>query len=85
MIVPLLFMYESKISFPFTKSEKINEYYNLFKDMTNPYCDQRLSANESYERFNRLLENKDVKNNNQMRMNSRKNRQKTLKQKRRLR
>lgn len=84
-LVPLLFMYESKIEFPNTKSEKINDYYNLFKDMTNPYCEQRISANEAYERFNRLLNNQGVKNNNQIRIVSRKNRQKTIKQKRRLR
>ncbi len=54
-LIPLLFMFESNIEFPHNKNDKINAFYSLFKDMTDPDLNDRISATEAYNRFKMLL------------------------------
>ena len=57
-LIPLLFMFESNIEFPNHNSEKIQKFYNLFIDMTEPFSFNRITANEAYERFMDLISKK---------------------------
>lgn len=61
-LIPLLFMFESNIEFPNKISEKIQQFYNLFIDMTEPFSFNRISASEAYERFMDLISSKPRRN-----------------------
>ena len=63
-LIPLLFMYESNIEFPHHKNQKINEFYDLFKDMTEPLSKDRIEPIEAYNRFKKLLSKSVIKNCN---------------------
>lgn len=53
--VPLLFYFYSNIKKPYIKSSLINEFYDLFKDMTHPNPLKRITPSQSYNIYMKLM------------------------------
>ena len=54
--VPLLFYFYSNIKKPYIKSSLINEFYDLFKDMTHPNPLKRITPSQTYNIYMKLME-----------------------------
>jgi serine/threonine protein kinase len=55
ILLPSLFMTKSNIHFPFQNSLMIDEFFQLFEKMSEPYYESRISAEESYKILLSLL------------------------------
>jgi len=55
ILLPSLFLTKSNINYPYQKSKMIDEFYQLFEKMSEPYYVNRISAEESYQSLLFLL------------------------------
>ena len=88
ILLPSLFLTKSNIHYPYQKSQMIDEFYQLFEKMSEPYYINRISAEEAYKGLLFLLKkhskrrNRDSKKSKKSKKSSKKKKSKKRSKKR---